>query len=72
MPPTPTVGFVNFTPNDSKKLLAAVAPSGSSKTKMKREKEANERRRKLSLAAVRAVQEAGGDVGALRAQGLLI
>jgi len=72
MPPTPTVGFVNFTPNDSKKLLAAVAPSGSSKTKMKREKEANERRRKLSLAAVRAVQEAGGDVGALRAEGLLI
>lgn len=67
-----TVGFVNFTPHDSKKILTGVAPSGSSKTKARREKEANERRRKLSLAAVRAVKEAGGDVGALKAEGLLI
>lgn len=75
-PKTPTmastVGFVNFTPHDSKKILTGVAPSGSSKTKARREKEANERRRKLSLAAVRAVKEAGGDVGALKAEGLLI
>jgi hypothetical protein len=42
-----------------------VAPSGSSKTKAKREKEAMERRRKLSEAAIRAVRAAGGDVESL-------
>ena len=58
-------GFVNFTPSDSKKILTGVAPSGSSKTKARREKEAAEKRRKLSLAAKRAILEAGGDLAAL-------
>lgn len=53
--------FVNFTPSDSRRILTGVAPSGSSKTKARREKEAVERRRKLSEAAQRAVKEAGGD-----------
>ncbi|KAF2635666.1 hypothetical protein P280DRAFT_534609 [Massarina eburnea CBS 473.64] len=59
------VGFVNFTPSDSRKILTGVAPSGSSKTKARREKEAAERRRKLNLAAFKAVKEAGGDVSRL-------
>jgi hypothetical protein len=58
-------GFVNFTPSDSRKILTGVAPSGSSKTKARREKEAADKRRKLSQAAVRAVVEAGGDLGRL-------
>ncbi|KAI9797565.1 MAG: hypothetical protein M1835_007829 [Candelina submexicana] len=58
-------GFVNFTPHDSQKILGGVAPSGSSKTKARREKEAEIKRRKLSEAAVRAVKEAGGDLGGL-------
>jgi hypothetical protein len=60
------VGFVNFTPNDSRKILTGVAPSGSSKTKARREKEAADKRRKLSQAAVKAVMDAGGDPGSLR------
>ncbi|KAJ8118510.1 hypothetical protein OPT61_g540 [Boeremia exigua] len=60
------VGFVNFTPDDSRKILTGVAPSGSSKTKARREKEAAEKRRKLSQAAVKAVMEAGGDVERLK------
>ena len=60
------VGFVNFTPDDSRKILTGVAPSGSSKTKARREKEAAEKRRKLSQAAVKAVIEAGGDVERLK------
>jgi hypothetical protein len=43
-----------------------VAPSGSSKTKARREKEAMERRRRLSQAAVRAITKAGGDVDDLK------
>ncbi|KAF1919251.1 hypothetical protein BDU57DRAFT_443137 [Ampelomyces quisqualis] len=69
------VGFVNFTPHDSRKILTGVAPSGSSKTKARREKEAAEKRRKLSEAAMKAVIEAGGDVGSLRRlerEGLLV
>jgi len=66
------VDFVNFTPSDSKKILTGVAPSGSSKTKARREKEAMEKRRKLSQAAVRAVRAAGGDVESLVEQGLLV
>ncbi|KAL4943677.1 hypothetical protein BDV06DRAFT_131939 [Aspergillus oleicola] len=62
-----TVSFVNFTANDSQKILTGVAPSGSSKTKARREQEARERRRKLSEAALRAVRKAGGDVEALEA-----
>lgn len=63
--------FVNLTAADSSRLLAGVAPSGSSKTKARREKEANERRRKMSVAAVRAVIDAGGDLDALRDAGLV-
>ncbi|EUC45328.1 hypothetical protein COCMIDRAFT_95829 [Bipolaris oryzae ATCC 44560] len=59
-------GFVNFTPEDSRKILTGVAPSGSSKTKARREREAAERRRKLSQAAMKAVLEAGGDVERIR------
>ncbi|KAF2194914.1 hypothetical protein K469DRAFT_544707 [Zopfia rhizophila CBS 207.26] len=66
-----SVGFVNFTPDDSRKILTGVAPSGSSKTKARREKEAAEKRRKLSQAAVKAVMEAGGDLGKLEKEGLL-
>ena len=60
------IGFVNFTPSDSKRILTGVAPSGSSKTKARREKEAGERRRKLSEVAERAIREVGGDVKVLR------
>jgi hypothetical protein len=49
-----------------------VAPSGSSKTKARREKEAMEKSRRLSQAAVRAVQAAGGDVGRLLEEGLIV
>jgi hypothetical protein len=66
------VDFVNFTPSDSRKILTGVAPSGSSKTKARREKEALEKRRKLSQAAVRAVRAVGGDVESLIEQGLLV
>ncbi|KAL3479905.1 regulatory protein weta [Aspergillus californicus] len=62
-----TVSFVNFGPQDSKKILTGVAPSGSSKTKARRELEARDRRRKLSEAALQAVRKAGGDVEALEA-----
>lgn len=65
-------GFVNYTPGDSLKLLAGVAPSGSSKTKARREQEAHEKKRKLSLAAEKVIKEAGGDVEQLRASGLFM
>ncbi|KAL8660310.1 MAG: hypothetical protein Q9202_006687 [Teloschistes flavicans] len=67
-----TMGFVNFTPDDSQRILTGVAPSGSSKTKARREQEANEKKRKLSIAVLRAVEEAGGDPEPLRKEGLLI
>lgn len=63
------VGFVNFTPSDGGMLMTGVAPSGSSKTKARREKEAMEKRRKLSEAAMKAVAAAGGDVDKLIEQG---
>lgn len=63
--------FVNFTPRDASKILNGVAPSGSSKTKARREREAAERRRKMSEAALAAVRAAGGDVGALEGVELL-
>ncbi|OJJ82015.1 developmental regulatory protein WetA [Aspergillus glaucus CBS 516.65] len=62
-----SVSFVNFTPSDSKKILTGVAPSGSSKTKARREQEARDRRRKLGEAALKAVRNAGGDIDALEA-----
>lgn len=65
-PSSGSAGFVNFTPDDSRKILTGVAPSGSSKTKARREKEAADKRRKLSQAAMKAVIEAGGDVDSLR------
>ncbi|RDW62789.1 hypothetical protein BP5796_11091 [Coleophoma crateriformis] len=75
-PRTPSLGggvdFVNFTPSDSKKILTGVAPSGSSKTKARREKEALEKRRRLSQAAVRAVRAAGGSVESLVEEGLFV
>lgn len=67
--PTAAIGFVNFTPNDSKRILTGVAPSGSSKTKARREKEALDRSRRLSQAALRAVQKAGGDLEMLKVEG---
>ncbi|KAK7951794.1 uncharacterized protein PG986_007522 [Apiospora aurea] len=66
------VDFVNFTPSDKNALMTGVAPSGSSKTKARREKEAVERRRKLSEAAVKAVQAAGGDLDRLLAEGFTL
>ncbi|KAK7522535.1 hypothetical protein IWZ03DRAFT_412648 [Phyllosticta citriasiana] len=66
-----SVGFVNYTPDDSRKILTGVAPSGSSKTKARREKEAAEKRRRLSQAAARAILEAGGDLATLEREGLL-
>lgn len=60
------VSFVNFTPDDSQKILTGVAPSGSSKTKARREQEAREKRRKLSEAALTAIRRAGGDVDDLQ------
>ncbi|KFY06379.1 hypothetical protein V492_08059, partial [Pseudogymnoascus sp. VKM F-4246] len=56
-----TIEFHNFTPLDGSRILSGVAPSGSSKTKARREREAAERRRRLGRAAVRAVERAGGD-----------
>ncbi|KAJ5109176.1 hypothetical protein N7456_005851 [Penicillium angulare] len=61
------VSFVNFTAHDSHRILGGVAPSGSSKTKARREQEARDKRRKLSEAALIAVRNAGGDVEALEA-----
>ncbi|RAL16609.1 developmental regulatory protein WetA [Aspergillus homomorphus CBS 101889] len=61
------VSFVNFTADDRNKILTGVAPSGSSKTKARREQEARDRRRQMSEAALNAVRNAGGDVEALEA-----
>ncbi|RYP19174.1 hypothetical protein DL765_003489 [Monosporascus sp. GIB2] len=63
------IGFVNFTPSDKNVLMTGVAPSGSSKTKARREREALDRQRKLSEATIRAVREAGGDVDKFIEQG---
>ncbi len=57
---------MNFTEADKGKILTGVAPSGSSKTKARRELEAADRKRRMSLAALRAVEEAGGDVEVLK------
>jgi hypothetical protein len=60
---------VNFTPSDSRKILTGVAPSGSSKTKARREKEAAEKRRRIGECAMNAVLRAGGDPSALEIDG---
>lgn len=75
-PRTPTshgvMDFVNFTPKDHAKLLSDVAPSGSSKTRARREAEAKDKRRRLNEAAFKAVERAGGDLRALKAEGLCL
>ncbi|GAB1313943.1 Regulatory protein wetA [Madurella fahalii] len=58
-------GFVNYTPQDRTLLMTGVAPSGSSKTKARREKEAAERQREFRDRLARMVQAAGGDVSKL-------
>ncbi|KAK4697737.1 hypothetical protein P7C71_g385, partial [Lecanoromycetidae sp. Uapishka_2] len=63
---TGTFGFVNFTPDDKSKILTGVAPSGSSKTKQRREQEAMDRKRKSSHVALKAVEAVGGDVERFR------
>ncbi|CAK7239850.1 MAG: hypothetical protein STHCBS139747_001285 [Sporothrix thermara] len=63
-------GFVNFTAEDHDKLMSGVAPSGSSKTKARRERALQEKTRQFSERLVRAMQEAGGDVAKLEAEGL--
>jgi hypothetical protein len=65
-------GFVNYTPSDSEKLLTGVAPSGSNKTRARRDREAVEKRRRFSQAAVKAVVNAGGDLTELRDAGLVM
>jgi hypothetical protein len=65
------MSFVNFTPNDATRILSGVAPSGSSKTKARREREAMEKRKKLSEAAAAMVLAAGGDASALAKVDLL-
>lgn len=66
----PSLDFINFTANDSHKILSSVAPSGSSKTKARREQEALEKKKRLTLIAEQAVMDAGGDIEQLRASGL--
>lgn len=62
-------GFVNYTPQDHRVLMTGVAPSGSSKTKARREREAQEQKRKLGEAVRKAVAAAGGDVRKLEEGG---
>nr|POF01269.1 developmental regulatory protein weta [Quercus suber] len=63
--------FVNYTPQDHRKLLSGVAASGSLKTKARRDREMEVKRRRINQAAVMAVVEAGGDLERLREEGLL-
>ncbi|KAK3301302.1 uncharacterized protein B0H64DRAFT_438387 [Chaetomium fimeti] len=58
-------GFVNYTPQDRTLLMTGVAPSGSSKTKARREREEAERQREFQARLARMVQAAGGDVSKL-------
>ncbi|KAL1903132.1 hypothetical protein Sste5346_000416 [Sporothrix stenoceras] len=60
------IGFVNFTPHDHKSLMNGVAPSGSSKTKARRERELQEKTRKFSERLVRAMAETGDKDAAMR------
>lgn len=53
--------FVNYTMDDGDELLAAVAPSGTLKTRARREQEAREEQRRLEEAALAAIRKAGGD-----------
>ncbi len=66
-------GFVNYTPSDREVLMTGVAPSGSSKTKARREREAAEAQREAQMQSqrefgvrlARMVAAAGGDVSKL-------
>ncbi|KAI2625600.1 hypothetical protein GGR54DRAFT_629158 [Hypoxylon sp. NC1633] len=60
-----SIEFCNYTPNDKKVLMNGVAPSGSSKTKARREREAMEHKRKLNDLYIDALRAAGGDVDKL-------
>ncbi|KAI0099418.1 hypothetical protein F4814DRAFT_113724 [Daldinia grandis] len=62
-----SIEFCNYTPSDKKVLMNGVAPSGSSKTKARREREAQEKNEKY----VEAIRAAGVDVDKLRQNGLL-
>ncbi|KAI6082367.1 hypothetical protein F4821DRAFT_247192 [Hypoxylon rubiginosum] len=64
-----SIEFCNYTPSDKKVLMNGVAPSGSSKTKARREKEAMEHKRQMSEAYIQATRAAGGDVEKLRQSG---
>lgn len=64
------IEFHNFTPQDGSGILSGVAPSGSFKTKTRREKEAKEKQRRLSQIAVRAVRDLGGDPASYLGDGL--
>jgi hypothetical protein len=59
------MAFVNYTPHDATRILNGVAPSGSSKTKARREREAAEKRRRIAALATAAVEAAGGDPSVL-------
>jgi hypothetical protein len=69
--PTGGIVFQNLTANDSHQILSGVAPSGSSKTKERREKLAREKQRKYSEMLLERFRKAGGDTEMLGLQGLL-
>ncbi|KAI2467410.1 hypothetical protein F4781DRAFT_311310 [Annulohypoxylon bovei var. microspora] len=64
-----SIEFCNYTPSDKKVLMNGVAPSGSSKTKARREREAQEHKRQMGEAYMQAIRAAGGDVDKLRQNG---
>ncbi|OTB10645.1 hypothetical protein K445DRAFT_240426 [Daldinia sp. EC12] len=63
-----SIEFCNYTPSDKKVLMNGVAPSGSSKTKARREREAQEKNERY----VEAIRAAGVDVEKLRQNGFLV
>ncbi|ROV87045.1 hypothetical protein VMCG_10859 [Cytospora schulzeri] len=66
------IKFMNFTPEDHTQLMTGVAPSGSSKTKARREKEVKERERRMAEVMRKAVTAAGVDVSRLKEEGIVI
>ncbi|TPX15691.1 uncharacterized protein E0L32_000025 [Thyridium curvatum] len=54
------IRFVNFTPEDGRRLMAGVAPSGSSKTRARRDREAEEQKQQLMSEAYRQAALAVG------------
>lgn len=52
------ISYINFTQNDSRKILAGVAPSGSNKTKARREKEAMRKQRRWTQSVMNTYQKA--------------